>query len=96
MSRCQLKDDMGRGSRATKLVAALSWCSGSDGATSSIFVTTPAGGSSSGYTADGCVPTFISDGYCDFLNNKAECQYDGGDVSHGRSPRSGLVQAQKS
>lgn len=38
-----------------------------------------AGSTSSGMSPNGCIPSFVSDGDCDGLNNNEECGYDGGD-----------------
>lgn len=35
----------------------------------------------SDFVQAGCIPSYIQDGYCDVDNNKAACDYDGGDVS---------------
>ena len=30
-------------------------------------------------TSSVCIGSYIGDGYCDYINNQPDCQYDGGD-----------------
>ncbi|CAN0077813.1 unnamed protein product, partial [Scytosiphon promiscuus] len=70
------EDKFGGSKKSNMVVAANRWL----GFLGAAAIMTCAGvAASSTSTSGGCMPSEYADGFCDAVNNNADCEYDGGD-----------------